>query len=342
MTSRAVVRLARCAPAAPVRTGVLGCASIACRRLLPAMCASPEVDLVVVAGRDPARAERVAGRFGAEPAPAYEQVLERADIEAVYIPLPNSLHHHWASAALQAGKHVLVEKPMAMTVEEVADLVSLAADRDLVLRENVMFPHHPRHRRVRELLDGGTIGRLRGVHAVFGIPMPPPGDIRHRPELGGGALLDVGVYPVRAAQLFVDGALQVAGACVEEDVDTGVDVSGSALLHTADGVLATLAFGYGVSYRGAYELWGEEGRITVERAFAPVRGVSAVRVERDGRTEEVVVPPWDQVRGAVETFARSVREPDPAPAEGAVSRARLLSEVRATAHRSTCAVPPPT
>jgi predicted dehydrogenase len=312
------------APAAPVRTGVLGCASIARRRLLPAMSACPEVDLVVVAGRDRARAERVAARFGAEPAVGYERVLERADIEAVYVPLPNSLHHHWASAALRAGKHVLVEKPMAVTADEAADLVSLAADRGLVLRENIMFPHHPRHRRVRELLDGGTIGRLRGVHAVFGIPMPPPGDIRHRPELRGGALLDVGVYPVRAAQLFTDGPLRVAGACVEENADSGVDVSGTALLHAADGVLATLAFGYGVSYRGAYELWGEEGRL----------------VERDGRREEVLVPPWDQVRGAVADFARSVREADPASAAGAVSRARLLSEVAAMAHRSTRAVGP--
>jgi NDP-hexose-3-ketoreductase len=328
------------APAAPVRTGVLGCASIARRRLLPAMSACPEVDLVVVAGRDRARAERVAARFGAEPAVGYERVLERADIEAVYVPLPNSLHHHWASAALRAGKHVLVEKPMAVTADEAADLVSLAADRGLVLRENIMFPHHPRHRRVRELLDGGTIGRLRGVHAVFGIPMPPPGDIRHRPELRGGALLDVGVYPVRAAQLFTDGPLRVAGACVEENADSGVDVSGTALLHAADGVLATLAFGYGISYRGAYELWGEEGRLVVERAFAPVSGVSAVLVERDGRREEVLVPPWDQVRGAVADFARSVREADPASAAGAVSRARLLSEVAAMAHRSTRAVGP--
>ncbi|WP_461084098.1 hypothetical protein [Streptomyces deserti] len=114
---------------------------------------------------------------------------------------------------------------------------------------------------------------------------------------------------MRAAQLFVDGPLRVAGACVEKDPDTGVDGSGTTLPHTADCVLATLAFfGDGVSYRGAYGLWDEEGRIVVDPAFAPVSGVSAVRVERDGRAEDLRVPPWDQVCGSVADFARSVRE----------------------------------
>ncbi len=294
----------------PVRVGVVGCASIAWRRTLPALTAAPELTVVAVASRDLAKAQRFAERFDAEPVEGYDALLERTDIEAVYVPLPTGTHHEWVARALRAGKHVLAEKPLAATLAEATELVELAAKSELVLHENFMFLHHSQHARVRELLDAGEIGELRSFSASFGIPALPADDVRYRPELGGGALLDVGVYPIRAAQLFLGAPLRVLGAALVTDPATGVDVAGSALLQGADGATASVTFGFQHHYRNAYELWGSAGRITVDRVFTPpVDWSPALRVEHPDRVDELTVPAQDQFLAVVSAFGRAVRSP---------------------------------
>jgi NDP-hexose-3-ketoreductase len=320
---------------APVRVGVLGCASIAWRRTLPAMVAAPNLSVVAVASREPAKARRFATAFGAEPVHGYQELLERDDIEAVYLPLPTGAHHEWVARALRAGKHVLAEKPLATTAAEASELVELAAKSELVLRENFMFLYHGQHRRVRELLDSGAIGALRSFTAAFGIPPLPAEDVRYRPELGGGALLDVGVYPIRAAQLFLDGPLTVRGAARTVDPATGVDLAGSALLSAADGATATVHFGFQHHYRNAYELWGSAGRITVDRVFTPPgTWAPIIRLERANDMEELVLPAEDQFLAVVTAFGNSVREPQqPSRNDGAamLRQAALVDAVRTAA-----------
>lgn len=151
----------------------------------------------------------------------------------MYVPLPPGLRGPWVDSALRAGKHVLAEKPLTLTAAESAALVSLARRNGLVLLENYMFLRHPLHAEVRRRL--GTIGELRGLTAVFGIPPRPDDDIRYQPALGGGALTDLGGYPVRAAQFFLGPGLDVVGATLRVDPARGVDVSGTALLATRAG-----------------------------------------------------------------------------------------------------------
>lgn len=315
----------------PVGLGVLGCADIAVRRMLPAALDVAEVRLVAVSARDPEKAARVAAAFGCQAEPGYRQLLERPDVEAVYIPLPLALHRPWALAALRRGRHVLVEKPLATSAGLAAEVAAAAAERDLVLMENFMFLHHGRTRVARHLLADGAAGRLRAFGAAFAVPPRPPDDIRYRPELGGGALYDVGVYPLRAAQYFLGDDLEVVGAHLDVG-ESGVDVGGAVLLRSPQGVTAQLTFGMRHAYQSRYELWGSAGRIVVDRAFTPpAESSTTLRLETEGGVRELLSPSQDQCANMLRHFAGEVRRAAPgryAPeAQQAVALARLLDEV---------------
>ncbi|WP_410537976.1 Gfo/Idh/MocA family protein [Streptomyces sp. KL2] len=314
--------------AAPVRVAVLGCADIARRRMLPALAASPRTELVAVAGRDRRRAEETARPYGCRAVHGYDAVLEDEAVEAVYVPLPAALHARWAEAALRAGKHVLAEKPLTTDRRRTRELLELARERGLALVENTMFVHHPQHAVVRKLLADGAVGELRSLRAEFAVPRRPEGDIRLRRELGGGALWDTGVYPVRAALYFLGPEAAVAGAVLTDDPRHGVDVSGAALLRTPDGVTAQLAFGLDHGYRSVCELAGTRGRIVVDRAFTPPADhAPVIRVEGATGVEEVRLAPFDQVAAAVDAFAAAARAGAVPDARACLRQAELLEEI---------------
>ncbi|MFF8960008.1 Gfo/Idh/MocA family protein [Streptomyces sp. NPDC014894] len=317
----------------PVRFGVLGCADIAWRRMLPAMAADPGITITALASRRPATAESWADAYGCRAEHGYAALLERDDVDAVYVPLPASLHSLWTEAALRAGKHVLCEKPLTTDADRTAALLALGAERGLVLAENIMFVHHPQHGFVRRLVADGAIGELRSLHAAFEVPARPEGDIRLCPELGGGALFDVGVYPVRAALCLLPGPLTVVDAALSRSPGSRVDTGGSAVLRTPTGVTAELAFGLEHPYRSAYELRGSAGRILVDRAFTPPADHRPrIRVVDEAGERFLELPAYDQAAGVLAAFTAAVRTgggPDPVPLDEAV----LLREIRRTAAR---------
>ncbi|GGW19129.1 oxidoreductase [Streptomyces capoamus] len=324
-------------PRPVLRMGVLGCADIAVRRILPALVEHRSVRLVAVASRDRAKSERLAARFGCAAVTGYQALLDRDDIDAVYVPLPPGMHHEWVAEALTAGKHVLVEKPLSTTYAQSAELVEMAARFDLALTENFMFLHHSQHAAVREM--AGEVGELRVFSSSFGVPPPHPASFRHNARLGGGALLDVGVYPLRAAQLHLAGELDVLGACLRVDEATGVDVAGSALLSTATGVSAQLDFGFQHSYRSVYALWGSRGRISVPRAFTPPREHRpVVRLEQQDRITEVTLPADHQVGNALDAFAAAALSGTGRAAlgEALLRQALLVEQVRKAARVVSC------
>ncbi|UVS78680.1 Gfo/Idh/MocA family protein [Actinokineospora sp. UTMC 2448] len=292
----------------PLRIGLLGGAAVARRRTLPAIAACPDTRLVAVACRDGDRAREWAGAFGCAAEPGYDSLLARDDVDAVYVPLPAGLHAEWSAKALAAGKHVLVEKPMATTARQARELADLAAERSLVLMENRMFAMHPQHAAVRTLVDAGAIGELRVVTAAMAIPALPADDIRYAAHLAGGALLDVGFYPVQAALMYLGEQVEVCGAHLRVDPGRGVDVGGAALLRDRAGVCAQLTFGFEHAYRASYELWGSTGRIRLERAFTPPSTLPTVlRIERQDHVEERTLPAADQFAALVARFASAVR-----------------------------------
>ncbi|XVQ06651.1 Gfo/Idh/MocA family protein [Spirillospora sp. CA-255316] len=323
--------------AGPLRIGVIGCAGIAWRRMLPALAASPGVRLVAVASRDPAKARRFAERFGGEPVTGYEALLERRDVDAVYVPLPSMLHADWVERALRSGRHVLSEKPLTASAKETEALVELAESRGLALLENFMFLLHPQHARVRDLVGRGAIGEPRAFTAEFAFPPVGDDDVSYSPDVGGGALTNVGVYPVRAALLHLGPDLRVQGSYLHVDQRRGVDVGGAALLAAPDGATAHLTWGMDRLYRSRYALWGSEGRIEVTWAYTPPpTHRPVIRVERQDHVEELTLPAMDQFAGVVAAFVARVRDGVPSGLEGepVLAQARLVDQVRSGAPHS--------
>ncbi|MFF7734947.1 Gfo/Idh/MocA family oxidoreductase [Streptomyces sp. NPDC007984] len=319
-----------------VRTGVIGCADIAWRRTLPAMLDEPTIDVVALASRDGRRAKRFADRFGGEPVEGYRALLERDDVDAVYIPLPAMLHAEWIERALDAGKHVLAEKPLTTDAGATRRLLGLAAQRGLVLLENFMFLHHAQHAAVDRRLADGAIGELRHFSGVFTIPPKPSDDIRNAPAVGGGALFDIGVYPLRAAARFLGPDLRLSGAVLRVDRQRGVVVSGSVQLFRQDGVTAQLRFGMEHAYRTHYELSGSLGRLWLDRVFTPPDSYQPVLyVERQDHREELTLPADRQFGNVVRAFAAAVLTGDPLSeqAQAAERHAQLVEEVNSRAHR---------
>ncbi|MDT0453980.1 Gfo/Idh/MocA family protein [Streptomyces hesseae] len=312
----------------PLRIGVLGCADIARRRMLPAFAAHPGTEPVAVASRDRARAAALAEEYGCRAVHGYAELLADDAVDAVYVPLPPALHEEWTETALRAGKHVLAEKPLTLDPVRTAALAALARERGLALMENVMFVHHPQHTAVRELVAKGAIGEPRAFHAVFTLPRRQAGDIRLRPELGGGALWDAGVYPVRAALHLLGPELRVVGATVSRGPGDAVDTAGAALARTPGGVGVQLSFGLDHAYRNFYEIWGTEGTITVDRAFTPPAGHRPVlRLTGPAGSGTVDLAPADQVAATVGAFVAAVRAGASLDAD-ALRQAQLLEEIR--------------
>lgn len=321
---------------APLRIAVLGSSSIARRRMLPAFTAHPHTEIAAIASRDPARARELTDLFGGTPLAGYAEALRPDNgVDAVYVPLPIALHAEWVERALDAGKHVLAEKPLTDDPAVAAKLFRLAASRGLALMENVFFLHHGQHAEVERLLADGAIGELRAFSAAFAIPPPPEADLRYRPELGGGALLDIGYYPLRAALRLLGPGLEVVGAAARTAPGRSVETSGSALLYrAADGVQVQLAYGMEHFYRSCYELWGSEGRLRVEPAYTPDSShAPRLRLESRAGRSEIFLSAEDQVANTVGAFVRAVRAggADVAAADAAVRQIRLLHEIRARA-----------
>lgn len=315
-----------------LRFGVLGAASIARRRMLPALLAAPSVEPVAIASRDAATAAGVAAEFGMTPVEGYQRLLDRDDVDAVYLPLPTGLHAEWIAAALAAGKHVLSEKALVPEYATAAALVGQARAAGLLLMESFMFLHHGQHAAVRRLLADGAVGEMRAFTSAFGIPPRPADDVRYRPDLGGGALLDVGVYPIRAAQLFLGPSLSVAGAVLRQDPRHAVDVAGAVLLSTPDGVTAELSFGFEHGYRNTYAVWGSRGVLSLDRAFTPPDDrTPVVRIEDGDGVREVRLTPDRPFVNIAEAFARTVLDGGDftRPGEEILRQAALVTAVRA-------------
>ncbi|TCJ89905.1 NDP-hexose-3-ketoreductase [Nocardia alba] len=320
----------------PVRFGVLGCSDVAIRKMIPALLAEPDAELAVVASRDGDRARALTERVGGIAVQGYDTLLARHDVDAVYIPLPAMLHARWIEAAVESGKHVLVEKPMTTNAAETSRIFGLAADRGVVVLESFTFLHHSQHARIGELLRSGTIGSLVSFASAFTIPPPPQGDIRHRPDLGGGALVDIGVYPLRAALLHLGSEVEVHSAVLRVSRATGAVISGSVLVSDPAGVGGQLSFGMEQSYRCEYSLFGTTGHLTLSRAFTPPDNHVPVLdlVGGDGPST-LSLAPDRQFHNTVRRFCAAVRRrvdlgPDTA---ASIRLAELLDQVDRIAHR---------
>jgi D-xylose 1-dehydrogenase (NADP+, D-xylono-1,5-lactone-forming) len=290
----------------PVRWGILSTAHIN-RLVIPPGRESPKVDLVAVGSRSQDTAEEYASKWQIPRAHgSYEALLADPDVEAIYISLPNSLHVEWSIKALEAGKHVLCEKPFSRRVEEVERAFDVADSAGLVLSEGFMFRHHPQTAKFAELVADGVIGRLRLVRAAFSFPLAAvhgADDARFRPELDGGALMDVGSYCVNASRFLAGEPESVSGEQVVGP--SGVDVVFAGALTHAGEVVSHFDCGFVVPRRGELEIVGEEATLVVGdpwHVYEP--GIELRR--RDG-VEQIALERANSYQQELENIADAVR-----------------------------------
>jgi predicted dehydrogenase len=237
---------------------------------------------------------------------AYVDVLGDPDVEAVYVPLPNSLHRLWVERAAAAGKHVLCEKPLAPTAADAGAMAAACAAAGVVLGEAYMTPFHPRAEAVDALVAAGRLGALRFARAAFTGVLDRAGDHRWRPEMGGGALLDVGTYcvaPLVAAAGRPPARVEAAAGWAV----SGVDASLSGWLDFGEGFAAAIECAFDAPERQSLEIVGTDGAVLMDRAFTPgpEDDVFVLR-ERDGRAQEIITGGADPYRAMVEDFHRLV------------------------------------
>jgi predicted dehydrogenase len=295
-----------------LRWGILGVAKIN-DRLLPAFAKASTARLVAIASRSAERARQAATAAGIPKAHgSYEALLDDPDVDAVYNPLPNSLHAEWTMKAADRGKHVLCEKPLCPNATEAEQLIVYCRQRGVTLMDGFMWPHHPRTARLRQFLDSGAIGAVRRVASAFTFLLEPldPGNIRLRPELGGGSLLDVGCYPVYGIR-WAFGAEPVS-VTAQARYAHGVDVELSGLLTLEDGRVGSFDCGFTLPYRAWLEVVGTEGTVYVPNLWLPPRRAT-FEIRREGRSdvEEVVVEGEDQIVQMLDNFGRAVLRGEP-------------------------------
>jgi predicted dehydrogenase len=282
-----------------VAWGVLGAARIN-RLVLEGAALADNAAVVAIASRDRDRAQEQSDAFGIGTVHgSYEELLADPAVEAVYIPLPNSLHVEWSVRALQAGKHVLCEKPLARTEAQARHAFAAAREAGRLLMEAFMWRHTPQTAKLRELLADGAVGRLRTVRATFGFKLEREGDVRLSPELQGGALMDVGCYCVSAVRLVAGEPVHVrAEQIVGGD---GVDVRLAATMRFAGGVLGVIDCALDAPLGHRLTVAGEHGELVLEDPFHARKP----GIRRDG--ELIEVPYANPYARELENLSAAVR-----------------------------------
>lgn len=293
-----------------IRIGIICPSEIALRRFLPALqkandkiqfaaigIASPEEwfgDLTNVSqaqieeqqARERAKAQTFIDQYGGEIIVGYGNLVSSDLIDAAYIPLPPALHHKWAKKALEAGKHVFVEKPSTTCLADTEDLIKLASEKGLALHENYMFIYHSQLEEIKNVVKSGEIGDVRLYRITFGFPLRQLNDFRYNKALGGGALLDAGGYCMKYADFLLGNNARIVTAQTNYIEGFEVEMFGSATMVNDEGITVQLAFGMDNDYQCKVEIWGSKGTITSDRILtAPVGFIPTYTIKKNQEVE---------------------------------------------------------
>ena len=312
-----------------LKIGVLSCANIAKRNVIPAILSIPDFELVAVASRTSEKAQEFANLFDCEAIEGYQKLIDREDIDAIYMPLPTGLHEEWVLKALETGKHILIEKSLAMNYSSAEKMVQKAKEKGLVIMENFMFLYHTQHQIVKQLIAENKIGKIRCFRSSFGFPPLSPDNFRYNKKLGGGALLDAAAYTVRASQLFLGNDLEVKAASLNYN-ENDVDIFGGAFLKNKNGLFSEVAFGFDNFYQCNYEIWGSKGKITAHRAFTPAPDFNPlITLEQQGEKFDIEVPAENHFINILHEFVKNVKEQNyKSKYDEVLNQAKLLQEIR--------------
>ena len=288
-----------------LRWGLLSTARIN-RVLLPPLRSSARNELTAVASRDMARAQVYANErniprvFG-----SYEAMLADPDVDVIYNPLPNSMHAEWTIKAAEAGKHVLCEKPLANTIEEVDAMTAAAKKAGVVVMEAFMYRHHPQTLKVKEMVESGAIGKLQLIHGSFTFKISDEGDVRLNSSLGGGSIWDIGCYPISYARLIAGAEpIEVFGWQITGKA-SGVDETFTGQMRFPNNVYAQFDCGFRTPQRTHMELVGDKGNIIIKTPFNPILNEEIIVTNGDGK-KIITTPGEDLYLGEVENMADAI------------------------------------
>ncbi|MDR1033432.1 MAG: Gfo/Idh/MocA family oxidoreductase [Bifidobacteriaceae bacterium] len=310
-----------------LRVGILAPSEIAFRRFLPALhkVSAFEYAGVAVANEsewfgdavtDDEKADRCAQikvavdkaklfreSYGGEVYESYTSLIAAENIDAVYVPLPPALHYKWAKLVAEHGKHILVEKPFTTSARNSKDLIETARKNNVAVHENYMFRFHSQLDFIKSVIEQGEIGEVRLYRLDFCFPFRGANDFRYVKELGGGALLDCGGYPIRLANILLGGNAKVIASQLNGKSGFDVDIYGNLTMQNADGVVAQISFGMDNAYKGSLEIIGSTGTLFASRAYtAPADFEPVVIVTNADGTKEHALPADDSFKKSIEYF----------------------------------------
>ncbi len=321
-----------------VRWGVLSTAKIGTVKVIPAMQKGQFCEIAAIASRGVDRAKAAADELGIPQAyGSYEELLADPDIDAIYNPLPNHLHVSWSIKALEAGKHVLCEKPIGLTSAEGQELVAAGkAHPELKLMEAFMYRHHPQWQKAKELATNGSIGQLRTVQTAFSYFNDNADDIRNQANAGGGGLMDIGCYPISLSRFIFDDEPERVIGEVEFDPKFHTDRLASAILKFHGGTATFTCSTQLVPYQRV-NIFGTEGRVEIEIPFnAPPDKPCKIWHQRGSEIEEITFDVCDQYTIQGDLFSKAILEntPVPTPIKDAVANMRVIEAILASARDS--------
>ena len=320
-----------------LRLGVLSTAKIGRTKVIPPMQRCQRVEVRAIASRDPALARAVAAELGIPEAHgSYEALLADPEIDIVYNPMPNHLHVPWTVKAVEAGKHVLCEKPIGITAEDARTLIAARDRTGKRIQEAFMVRSHPQWSTTRELIGAGRIGELRAIHGHFSYFLTDPANVRNQADIGGGGLLDIGCYPITTARFVTGTEPRRVAAMIDRDPAMRVDRLGSVLLDFP-GVHCSFTYSTQLVPRQTMQFFGTTGRLEVEVPFnAPVdRPTRLFLYDAADQGTNIIqtleIPTCDQYGLMADAFARSIQEgtAQPVPLEDSLLNMRVIDAVRA-------------
>ena len=320
-----------------IRWGVLSTANIGLEKVIPAMQQGEYCEMAVIASQSLERAKGAAAQLGiAKAYGSYEELLTDAEIDAVYIPLPNHLHVPWSIKALKAGKHVLCEKPIGLKTAEAEDLLKEAQKYpELKVMEAFMYRHHPQWQRAKQLVTEGKIGDLRTIHSFFSYYNADPDNIRNMANIGGGGLMDIGCYCISLARFIFGSEPQRVLGKLEYDPKFKTDRLCSGILDFGEGS-STFTCSTQLTQYQRVNIYGTEGRIEIDIPFnAPPDVPCRMRLQSGDQLDEIVFEICDQYTIQGDLFSLAVLNDTevPTPLEDAIANMKVLDAV---IHSSDC------
>ena len=314
-----------------LRWGILSTAKIGTEKVIPAMQQGARCEVVAISSRDQVRAEQSAKELGiARAFGGYEDLLKDPEVDAIYNPLPNHMHVDWSIKAIEAGKHVLCEKPIGLTSAEGQRLVDAAAKHpDIKVMEAFMYRHHPQWQKTKQIIGDGGVGELRTIQSFFSYFNDDAQNIRNQKDIGGGALMDIGCYNISLSRfLFDEEPTRVLGL-IEWDPNFGTDRISTGIIEFPNGTSTFTCSTQLVPYQRIHA-FGTEGRVEIEIPFnAPPDRPCKIWHQSQNGIEEIELPQCDQYTVQGDLFAKAVLDGDPLPTplDDAVKNMRVIEAV---------------